>query len=473
MSKKKVDNALEAIEREAETESARAREKRIAEFVNRFYYLVSGKMSRYVFLNDKNHYLEQTISEVQRRFKIAGIQTTVSEGASYSPADMFLTDIQDNRRVDYLGALAGHKVGLYEHSSGSKFLINSEAKLIEPREGSSPLLDQIIKGLTGKNTPFDNRGLQQWHVLNAWIRRSYLAIRDSNISTAQQALVLAGAKGAGKSLCAEIIKRLLGGRGADAHRYMLKNNDFNSDLCEKEILLLDDKSSCSKISERRRLASQLKTHTVATGDISLHGKGRDAVSVSLLWRIIICVNDNAEALTVLPPLDEDVADKMILLKAHTFEIPWDTTEDGEREKFMSALTAEMPHYLHWLLNDYEMPEEFKDSRYGVASYHHPEIAEKLNRQSPEYHLLEMIDKVLWKNEPFKPTTEKWHGTASELKELLMNDFKVKSSASRILEPWEDSTGTYLGRLASKKPNRVVNARTSAKRGWIIYPPKKE
>ena len=249
---------------------------------------------------------------------------------------------------------------------------------------------------------------------------------------------------------------------------MLKDNDFNGDLCGCEILLLDDKSASSKINERLRFASQIKTHTVATNNISLHRKGCDAIPVSLFWRIIICVNDNAESLTVLPPLNEDVADKLILLKGHKFDMPWDTSGDGAREEFWNALVAEMPHFLHWLLNDYDIPAELQETRYGVISYHHPEIAEKLNSQSPEYVLLSLIDQALWED-----VESLWKGTASELRAILIQNGKSRIRAKSLLGGFDEATGTYLGRLASKYPERVQSSRTSSSRDWIINAPKSD
>lgn len=62
-------------------------------------------------------------------------------------------------------------------------------------------------------------------------------------------------------------------------------------------------------------------HTVAANNISLHRKECDAIPLLLFWSIVICINDKAESITVLPPLNDDVANKLILLKGHKFEMP--------------------------------------------------------------------------------------------------------------------------------------------------------
>ena len=442
--------------------SKNTKEKNEKPMISRCFYVNDGKSSKYAFQLENNSYLPQKETDLKRRLKKEGLSNDTLMGENCSEIDSLIVDVQDNNRVHYMGGLAGHPIGLYEHA-GHKFLVDSEATLHEPKKGEFPLLKDVFEGITGKNLNAD--GLKQFHVFMGWIKRGYVSLRDHNRTTAQQAIVLAGERGAGKSLTSELVISLLGGRSADASRYMLKDNDFNGDLCASEILLLDDKSSSSKIGDRVKFGSQIKTHTVATNNISLHRKGCDAIPVSLFWRIVICVNDNAESLMVLPPLNEDVADKLILLKGHKFTIPWETSGDGERERFWNALVVEMPHFLYWLINEYEMPKEFQDSRYGVTSYHHPEIAEKLNSNSPERVLLELIDQSLWSE-----GETSWRGTASNLRDNLTNFCKNRDKARTLLNGYNAATGAYLSRLAAKYPDRVRSARTSSSRDWIIYAP---
>lgn len=458
-----VDRAIEKLElkKPKKRKNQTSSKKIFNEMLERCFYLDTGKQTAYVYQQDNYGYLKQSLSDLRRRFRLKGIEVNPPVGLPYSEADKLIERIQDERRIHYLGGLAGHPIGLYEHPAGAKFLIDSEATLLEPKKGKYPLLKSIFEGITSKNNSAD--GGAQFHILMSWVRRSYIAIRDHNRSTDQQALVIAGEQGAGKTLTSNILTTLLGGRSADASRYMLKDNDFNGDLCDSEILLLDDKSSSSKIADRLRFGSQIKTHTVTTNNISLHRKNCDAVTVSLLWRIIICLNDNAESLMVLPPLNDDIAEKLILLKGHHFKMPWDTSGDGEREKFWSALVDEMPHFLHWLLNEYETPNNYKGSRYGVKSYHNPEIAEKLNTNSPEHALLDLIDEVLWIG-----GERKWTGTATELKDALVNNYTTKMRAMRLLGDYAETAGRYLGRLSSKYGDRVKRARKSKKRDWVIY-----
>ena len=52
---------------------------------------------------------------------------------------------------------------------------------------------------------------------------------------------------------------------------------------------------------------------------------------------------------------------------------------------------------------------------------------------------------------------------------MLSESKVGFESRKLLE-WNNATGTYLGRLAKKHPNRVHAQRTNSSREWTIYPP---
>ena len=65
-------------------------------------------------------------------------------------------------------------------------------------------------------------------------------------------------------------------------------------------------------------------------------------------------------------------------------------------------------------------------------------------------------------------TEAWGDTAEQLERRLLNS--VFEHEVRKLLSWPTACGTYLSRLEHNRKNRVRSDRSSAKRGWIIYPP---
>lgn len=142
-------------------------------------------------------------------------------------------------------------------------------------------------------------------------------------------------------------------------------------------------------------------------------------------------------------------------------MPTGTTE--EKEAFWNAMVAELPAFIHWLLNVFEIPEELRDPRrYVVKTWHHPIVREALECLSPEVELLELIDRA----EVCR--SGEWCGTAAELETQLTDCTTTRHSALRLLQ-WRGACGTYLGRLAEKRPDRVEAARTSKRREWLIAP----
>jgi hypothetical protein len=86
------------------------------------------------------------------------------------------------------------------------------------------------------------------------------------------------------------------------------------------------------------------------------------------------------------------------------------------------------------------------------------------RPGPEDSLLAFIDDVLFAEDPV--TT--WVGSAKLLSRQLRGS-KHRREVAKLLS-WPDACGTYLGRLARQKPERVKRKRTNANRDWIIRPP---
>ena len=99
-----------------------------------------------------------------------------------------------------------------------------------------------------------------------------------------------------------------------------------------EHLVVEDNAASTDIRTRRNFGAFLKTITV-NDDQPCFGKGREAVNLTPFWRLSISVNDEPENLMVLPPIDESIEDKLILLKAYSTPMPMPTETLEERHRF--------------------------------------------------------------------------------------------------------------------------------------------
>jgi hypothetical protein len=274
-----------------------------------------------------------------------------------------------------------------------------------------------------------------------------------------QALAIAGPAGCGKSLFQALITEILGGRSAKPYRYMSGATDFNSDLFGAEHLVIEDEVASTDLRKRLGFGAQIKNVTVNATQ-SCHAKCRPALTLTPCWRLSISVNDEPENLLIFPPLDESIADKLILPKADKQPMPMPTETPEQHAAFWATLLGELPAFLHFL-SAWEIPHALRSPRFGIVHYHNPLLLAAINQLAPEEQLLQLID-------TYVVADCDWEGTAGGLADLL---FAATSSydaalAKRLLN-WSTAAGTYLGRLASRYPERVEQCRSAQKRLWCI------
>ena len=293
-----------------------------------------------------------------------------------------------------------------------------------------------------------------------WLKVGYEALRQGQ-QRPGQALAIAGPRDCGKSLLQSVITEILGGRSAKPYRYMSGATEFNGDLFGAEHLMIEDEVAYTDIRARRYFGARLKDFTVNLVQ-SCHAKNRPALSLKPCWRISITLNDEPENLLILPPIDESLEDKIMLFKASQAALPTNIGTAEGRQRYWAQLMAELPMFLQ-LLVDYRIPVELRSGRFGVKHFQHPALLTALSEMSPEMRLMGLLDAALGDREQ----VGQWAGTATELERMLFAS-AVGLEARRLLD-WNNATGTYLGRLAKKLPNRIQAQRTNSARIWSIVP----
>lgn len=404
--------------------------------------------------NDRNAWIEITETSLRRHLRAAGISPNCPDGKIISPMDSKLIELQNKCDVAYAGPLAGHSKGIYE-ISGNRILVTSSPKLIPPKYGKWPLIDALLKNL------FDDPPHLQRSYVNGWCKVAVAALHARQHRPGQ-ALTIAGPADSGKSLFQMLVTEMLGGRAAKPYRYMRDATDFNGELFGAEHLMIEDEIAATDIRTRRNFGARIKEITVNQTQ-SFHAKHRQAITLTPLWRLTISLNDEPENLMILPPIDDSLADKMTVLKAHKRRMPMPTQTADQKKAFWDALLAELPAFLCYL-EQWEIPVELKCERFGITHFHHPELLAAIETLAPETRLLAIIDAEFF----LGPVNSVWDGTAEKLERLLCNG-KSSHEAQRLLD-WNNATGTYLGRLASKYPNRIQSVRTAQERCWQIKPP---
>jgi len=106
-------------------------------------------------------------------------------------------------------------------------------------------------------------------------------------------------------------------------------------------------------------------------------------------------------------------------------------------------------------------EKYKDSRFGLKAFQHPDLVEVLKEMSHEIRFLELIDIIV------VPDHSIWKGTKEELETALLEDRTYKRQVERLLY-YPNALQTYLRRLAKARPNQVRNVKGhGGKRFWEI------
>jgi hypothetical protein len=380
-----------------------------------------------------------------------------------SECDRCLLDVQSHQNVAYAGPLAGYRAGHYSINNNS-VLVTESPRLIQPAPGEWCTLRTVFEGM------FDDQDHRQLDYLYGWLKMGIESIY-SGTGSPGQALVMVGAPNSGKSLTQALITEIFGGRSAKPYLYMTGRTNFNADLFRAEHLMVEDDAEHISMEARRVFASHIKGISV-NRDQHCHGKNKDALTLTPIWRLSISLNDDPQRLLVLPSLDNDVADKMIILKVRLCIMPMPTATPAQKAAFWQRLVRELPHFVHYL-QGWQIPDDLCSPRFGIMHFHHPEIATALFRASPENRLLEIIDHTFFRGRYAVPelhADEPEEGTAREIQDRLFDGpmaFEVKA-----LLKYANSCGTYLGRL-QMSPEAHERIQSRIVRGdtvWSIYPP---
>jgi hypothetical protein len=366
------------------------------------------------------------------------------EDGEQSDTRKVLCLIQQYQSVDFVGSFAGHVEG-FTDEGGARMLVTSSPKFISPMPGNWDMLRGILERMFGDT---------QLPYLYGWIKLS-LEMFMAQVWMAGQILVLCGEVQSGKNLVGSILQVLFGGRApGKPYGFMTKATDFNSDFMGCELLTIEDEASTTGIQARRDFGARLKDIAV-NASRRLHRKHAEALTVIPFQRLLISLNNEPERLLVLPPMDSDIEDKMMLLMVEKHEMPMPTNTPKAMAAFWAAVDAELPAFVDFLKN-WEIPPNLVSNRFGITHYHHPELLDSLYELSPEEKLLQLIDEEVLGLGTLANLNGEWKGRSSELDRILKaSSNNAIQREARDLLPATNNCGKYLARLANRYPDRIT------------------
>ncbi len=338
---------------------------------------------------------------------------------------------------------------------GSPFLVTSGPRLVEPRKGDCRLTKDFHAGLFGE--------AQLPYVLG-WEKLAFDTLR-TNGPRPGQALAICGASGCGKSLWQGWFTEFIGGRACKPFDYLMGETRFNEELCGAEHWMIEDDAHSYDPRKRAQFGTRVK-NAVANDTTAFHPKGRTPILLRLFKRVTITLNDEAENLFVLPIFNDSVAEKIMLLRAHEFPWPMPMDSDEQKAIFRKALSNELPAWLWYLQHEFPLPGGLRDERgrYGVKTWHDPELLEVLHSLSPESKLLSLIDRAGLFGADGQ---DFWLGKASELEKTLRERFPRE--AEQLFHHGGHVCAHLLAALAKRCPKRIEKSDTYKERRWKISP----
>jgi hypothetical protein len=370
------------------------------------------------------------VTGVQRYFRALGLD----ESEAKKEASIAIRDAEIDRHVEWSGNLAGHRKGMIHSCDGKPMLVLTSPTIIEPVSGPAPTISSLVSQAFPDHIQRD--------IFYGWLAGSYRAVK-AGVHQPAPMLCLAGKPNTGKSLLSYIVKLMLGGRSANPHNAWTGSLPWNDNLCAAELLLLDDCQGSTDIRSRMNFASNFK-EAVYAGDVDMKKRHCSSMSVRPVWRVMVCCNDNAESLLILPPITNDMVDKVILLRMDTIVPPVDTSHPAGRRQMQDMLEAELPQLAAYL-DKFCLPEELRDSRSGILAWRHPELTLAIESTKPESRLEELIQASitchLWNDLPRILTSSEIEGRLTD------RDSPVRDQAKSLFATWTMACGTWLGRLA--------------------------
>ena len=422
--------------------------------------------------------------DVTRYMKIAGLNSKPLDDDRISQQELILEYVCNRRLVHFAAPLAGYYPGVHYSNEGKPFIVLDGPAVPRPEEGDWSLIEKVL------TTRLDNSVGPQYELFKLWLKRGVEPLLSGNRRKGP-ILILAGPNDCGKTfILHHVVTAVLGGREFDPTDYFKSEQGFNKGMMSSESLVMNEFPFGLDGASRLMLSEKLKR--IAANDTHIyHPKGRDAFTVEPHFRLSISINDNAEKLRALPPLGNDFADKVILLKVTATEpMPMPTSSDEEEKAFAAAIRKEIPAFLHHLIH-WTPPEEIEHGRFGMMTWQHPEITEALWEQEPANRFALLLDRFLFPpSELNKPEAHCWY-KATELNEQLTAPDATHSSQFRALLRHEGACAQMLGIIHKREGDEIGQRRgvkgkdvgpedeerryrkrhTRAGNFWGIFPPK--
>ena len=424
-----------------------------------YYYL--GQSGRYFAQDNVNSWTSLSRTSMTVQLARQGFRAIKADVELVSPTDEIMAGIEMDKSIEAaLKGASGKQAGYYEEN-GFRVLVTKSPTFLKPRKGDWETIKIFMEHLLGEDP-------LQIQIVYGWLSSSIKDLRNGGrrsalYSPAQMAHFI-GPANSGKTLLLKyILPALFGGRSAEANDiFDPKGSKFNSDVFQSELIYLDDVGILgTDFSSRSAFGELIKGITVGAGG-SYHGKFGDKILMTPWWRIVRMMNEEPHTLATIPPMENGIEDKLILIHTQSMEGgPIDISTPGWFDGIRDQIIEETPAFLQFLMEEFRIPSEARDphGRYAVKSYKNEWIMGEIESDSPEVYLLHKIDGdgqlKLFTDPDTDEWVEFWEGGSSILYDLLADSGSRNAQARfRKVCPSPRVLTSQLKALEEAHPERV-------------------
>jgi hypothetical protein len=425
------------------------RQEVIGKAVMEYYY--DGRA--YWFKNGTDRWYDAKVENVARSLRVHGIKTDSKKGASQM--DRVIHAIETQRRVDAAAPILFDSREIVDIGNTRILNINYRTAIAPAESGD----ESHWKWLKEWIWPcFGEEQLPYW--LAYWKRKYMAALNYEQVQS--QLIVLAGGPAQGKTL---LNRKVMGdsiGGWADAAPYLQGKTNFNKTIAEHPHWVVDDPQTSIDLDRHRQFSESLKSH-VANPTVIYHPKFKDATELPWTGCMCLTVNTDAHSLSVLPTLDNNILDKIMLFQFEPHQHKFYSNKETE-----GIIRKELPYFLRWLI-DYTPPVHVlwpENPRFGIRPYHHPRMVESANEDSAATKLEEILDRWASSIRRDDKAKKEWKGTATDMFSGIMgvDEGMLKPLLSRYTPV---RLGRELRMLANRPSSRVLRHVTHHGKTWYI------
>lgn len=259
----------------------------------------------------------------------------------------------------------------------------------------------------------------------SWLHYFYKNSYDGT-PRAGQCMFVAGNSNKGKTLMNHRLLGAMMGGHTDIAGYVTGADNFNENLFEVGLGTVDDQLASSDRRSHLKYTALLKK-LVANNVLSMRAMYKGSVDIDWCGRLSVSMNEDPESMRMLPDLDINNQDKVIILRCSSKVIHFPPDVEA-------IIEQELAYFCRYIY-DFIIPKEcIGSSRFGVLSYIDPHLRSESDYSSMTYATVEMLNE--WRESYFtaNPQEKVWFGSITRLVTELTNEFGEHSQCLKTVSP---------------------------------------